>query len=77
MKNNLAIPIAILVASLILLVVAILMTPEIEVVEDPSFDLIVTAPGVGQAQRAPVTEGDAAAVVPAEQDDAPLAADMP
>lgn len=48
MKNPLALPIVLLVASLVLLVVAILMTPEIEVVEDPNFDAIVTVSGTNR-----------------------------
>ncbi len=53
MKNPLALPLVILMASLALLLVAILMTPEIEVVEDANFELIVTAPGMPRSSSPP------------------------
>lgn len=57
MKNPLVFPLMILMAALALLVVAILMTPEVEVVQHPTFENIVDGARQGGSPQDPASDG--------------------
>jgi hypothetical protein len=68
MKNPLVFPLMILAAALVLLVVTILMTPEVEVVQQPTFEKIVESARQGGASSAQAPSGPSGSATPEPQD---------